>query len=133
MWIARYLTTRSPGPPGEALWVTLRSPARPLTYFGLRQVLERANAKMGTNLTWHDFRHTFAHRLLADERMTLTDTQMLLRHRHITTVQAYAAARLDELVASLYRHLTRPAPAPPAPAPGFAAADLQALFSGMGL
>lgn len=133
VWIARYLSGQPVEMPEAALWVTRRAPHTPLTYFGLRQVLERANAALDTNLTWHDFRHTFAHRLLADERMTLTDTQMLLRHRHVTTVQAYATSRLEELVSSLHRHLTRPEPVPPMPGPGFAAADLHVLFPGMGL
>lgn len=138
VWIARYLAGRpSPaGGPGwgeHPLWMTLSEPPRPLTYFTLRQVLERANSKLGTNLTWHDFRHTFAHRLLSDERMALTDVQMLLRHRNLDTLQAYSAARLDELVASLHRHLARPAPPEDRPAPGYAASDLNTLFPGVRL
>lgn len=138
VWIARYLAghVRSgfdAGMGDQPLWMTFGNPPRPLTYFTLRQVLERANAKLGANLTWHDFRHTFAHRLLADERMTLTDVQMLLRHRNMDTLQAYSAARLDELVASLHRHLSRPAPAAARPAPGYAASDLHTLFPGVTL
>ncbi|HBX82642.1 MAG TPA: recombinase XerD, partial [Propionibacteriaceae bacterium] len=58
--------------------LTLRPPHQPLNYFALRQILERANARLGTNYTWHDFRHTFSHRILADDRMTLTDAQALM-------------------------------------------------------
>ncbi|AKT50807.1 hypothetical protein ADJ73_04885 [Arsenicicoccus sp. oral taxon 190] len=65
--------------------------------------------------------------------MTLTDVQMLLRHRNMDTLQAYSAARLDELVASLHRHLSRPAPAAARPAPGYAASDLHTLFPGVTL
>lgn len=134
VWIARYLASRPQAPlPGEPLWLGLRAPSRPLTYFGLRQDLERANAKLGTNLSWHDFRHTFSHRILADEAMTLSDAQALMRHRSLATLETYATARLDELVSALHRHLAKPAPPEPTPGPGFAAEDLGVLFPGMTL
>lgn len=133
VWIGRYLTDLPDPVAGGPLWRTLRPPHSGLTYFGLRQVLERVNAKLETNLTWHDFRHTFAHRLLADQRLSLVDVQMLLRHRNLSTLQAYAATRLDELVASLHRHLAQPPPPPPAATvgPQFAAADMRVLFPNM--
>lgn len=40
------------------LWWTLRRPVRPLAYSALRQVLNRANATLGSNITFHDLRHT---------------------------------------------------------------------------
>ena len=131
--VSRYLTTRPAGPADEPLWLTLRPPARPLTYFALRQVLERANRRLGTNITWHDFRHTFAHRLLADENLSLTDVQSLLRHRNLSTVADYAATRLEELVSRLHAHLARPPAPPPTAAAGYDPRELAVLFPSLPL
>jgi len=131
--VGRYLTTRAMGRADEALWLTLRAPARPLTYFALRQVLERANQQLDTNITWHDLRHTFAHRLLADEDLSLTDVQALLRHRNVSTVATYAATRLEELVNRLHAHLARPPAPPPAAAAGYDPGDLALLFPNLPL
>lgn len=60
LWIARYLAERPVGPPEEPVWMTLRGSRRPLTYWAMRQILERSNALLGANVTMHDFRHTFA-------------------------------------------------------------------------
>ena len=131
--VGRYLASRTPGPLHEPLWLTLRPPDRPLTYMALRQVLERANRQLGTNITWHDLRHTFAHRLLADEDLSLTDVQSLLRHRNLSTVADYAATRLEELVSRLQAHHARsPVPAPTA-AVGYDAGELAVLFPSLPL
>lgn len=133
VWIARYLASR-PGDGTEGpLWLTLRSPHPPMDYFALRQVLERANRRLGTNYTWHDFRHTFSHRILADDRMTLTDAQALMRHRHLETLNHYSAARLDELVSALHRHLVAPPPQLPKTSIRYDDADLTVLFPGLQL
>lgn len=131
--VGRYLAGRSSGPLDEPLWLTLRPPARPLTYMALRQVLERANRQLGTNITWHDFRHTFAHRLLADEDMSLTDVQSLLRHRNLSTVADYAAIRLEELVSRLHAHHSRPPAPPPTAAAGYDPSELAVLFPSLPL
>lgn len=133
VWISRYLTARPPGPPEEALWMTLRRPSRPLTYFGLRQVLERANAELKLNLTWHDFRHTFSGRLLSDDGLSLTDVQELMRHRNLSTLAPYATSRLEELVNRLHQHVNRPATPAPTAAVGYDRDDLQVLFPGLAL
>lgn len=133
VWISRYLTSREPGPPESALWMTLRRPTRPLTYFGLRQVLERANAELDLNLTWHDFRHTFSERLLRDDQLSLTDVQELMRHRNLSTLAPYATSRLEELVSRLHQHLSRPPTPPPVAAVGYDTEDLQVLFPGLAL
>ena len=130
--VGRYLATLPPGSPQDPVWLTVRRPVRPLTYFALRQVMERVNTELGSNITWHDFRHTFAHRLLADDRLSLTDVQALMRHRSLTTLTDYSAVRLEELVTRLHEHLSRPAP-PPTPAVGYEQADLQVLFPGLAL
>lgn len=128
VWIARYLATRPPGPPEEPLWWTLREPSRPLGYMALRQVLERANERLGTNLTLHDLRHTFTHRLLDDDRLSLTDVQELTRHRSLNGLAQYSASRLDELVRHLHTHLSRPPEPAPTVGPGYSRDDLKVLF-----
>lgn len=135
--IGRYLLTRSRGRPGELLWLTRRQPARPLTYFALRQVLERANAELGANISWHDLRHTFTARLLADEQVSLTDTQLLMRHRNLATLAAYSTTRVEELAARLAAHAQTGAGAEAAATvalradDGYDLADLQVLFPGL--
>lgn len=131
VWIARYMATRLLDTDDGPLWLTLRPPHQPLDYFALRQVLERANKRLGTNYTWHDFRHTFSHRILADERMTLTDAQALMRHRNLDTLKAYSTARLDELVTALHRHLSKPPPSPPRASVAYDASDIAVLFPGL--
>lgn len=131
VWIARYLATRPVYAADGPLWLTLRPPHVPMDYFALRQVLERANRRLGTNYTWHDFRHTFSLRILADDRMTLTDAQALMRHRHLDTLNNYAAARLDELVTALHRHLATPPPEPPRTTIRYDVDDLAVLFPGL--
>jgi hypothetical protein len=39
-----------------------------LTYAALRRTLQRANARLGTNWTLHDLRHTAAMRMAAARR-----------------------------------------------------------------
>lgn len=128
--VGRYLATQARTSPDAAVWTTLRAPWTPLNYFALRQVLERVNARLGSNVTWHDLRHTFAHRLLADHRLSLTEVQALMRHQSLTTLTDYSAVRLDELVSRLHEHLSRPVP-PPAPAAGYEQRDLEVLFPGV--
>jgi integrase len=67
LWIARYLAERPAGPPQEPVWMTLRGTPRPLSYWAMRPILERTNALLGSNVTMHDFRHTFCMRLAQDE------------------------------------------------------------------
>ena len=63
---------------------------------------------------------------LADDRLSLTDVQTLMRHRSLTTLTDYSAARLDELVTRLHEHLARPAP-PSTVAVGYDQDDMQVL------
>ena len=85
LWIARYLAERPPGPPEQPVWTTLRGTPRPLTYWAMRQVLERTNQIVGSNVTMHDFRHTFCMRLAQDENMTIAEMQELMRHASIAS------------------------------------------------
>lgn len=120
--------TRAPGPVAAGL--------RPLTYAALRAVLVRANDGLGTNYSWHDFRHTAALRMSRDESLSLRDVQTILGHTSLTTTaNVYLVedeARVFERVA---RHLTehrRPAQARPEPIPavGYDPTALSVLLGG---
>jgi integrase/recombinase XerC len=100
-----------PGP-GDAVWWTRRGPLRPLTYTALRALLGRINERIATNVTLHDLRHTLCLRLIEDPNITLVDAQQVMRHRRITTTGGYLRPRIDEVVAKVQEHYTRPKPAP---------------------
>ncbi|MDA8285617.1 MAG: tyrosine-type recombinase/integrase [Actinomycetota bacterium] len=89
------------------LWLTLRRPYRPLNYAAMRAVLGRANASLGTNWTLHDLRHTAAHRMVADPRLSLVDVQWVLGHAHITTTQLYTEPSADDVIARMHEHHRR--------------------------
>lgn len=115
-WLALYLGELTdegvrPGP-DEPLWWTRRHPLRPLTYTALRAVLNRINARIGANITWHDLRHTLCLRLIEDSDVTLVDVQQVMRHRRITTTGSYLRPRIDEVIAKVHEHYTRPKVAP---------------------
>ena len=105
VWLRLY-EQQTRRPDGErALWLTRRSPIRPLTYSAVRRVLQRANATLGTGWTLHDLRHTAAQRMVDDPGLSLTDVQWVLGHEHITTTQIYLRPREDEVVARVQSHL----------------------------
>jgi integrase/recombinase XerC len=115
-WLALYLGELAdeghrPGP-NEPLWWTRRHPFRPLTYTALRAILNRINARIGANITWHDLRHTLCLRLIDDPNVSLVDVQQVMRHRRITTTGGYLRPRPDEVIAKVHEHYTRPKPAP---------------------
>ena len=55
--LGRYLAADGLPSAGEPLWRTRRGEARPMTYWAMRRVLQRANEQLGTNWTLHDARH----------------------------------------------------------------------------
>lgn len=110
-WLAAYLAQRPACDPASPLWVTLRGPERVLTYHALRAILNRINAKLGTNLTLHDFRHTCALRLASDPAVALVDVQTHLRHKHLATTERYLVARPEEVVRAVHQHQQRSDPA----------------------
>jgi integrase len=130
LWLAAYLAeTGARRPAGETgLWWTLRGPPRPLTYWALRQVLGRANERLGSNITFHDLRHTYAMRLMGDPNLFITDVQRLMRHRSINSTQIYARARIDDLVAKMREHYARPEPSTPTRDPAYDPAAMAVLF-----
>lgn len=105
-WLGRYLARERPALQASGpLWLTLRTPHRPLAYQALRAVLLRANDKLGTNLVLHDLRHTCALRLASDPTIPLTDVQAHLRHRHLsTTAQTYLVALPEEVIRRVQAH-----------------------------
>jgi integrase len=108
VYLGRYLDAVGPPPAGTSVWRTLRGQPRPLTYWAMRQVLERANSRLGTNWTLHDLRHTAAARMASDPNMTLPEIQMIMRHAHVTTTQLYTVPRLEDLADKLAEHYGRP-------------------------
>ncbi|MFJ9914714.1 tyrosine-type recombinase/integrase [Actinacidiphila glaucinigra] len=113
----------------EEVWRTLRGPVRPLSYWAMRRVLQRADEKLGTNWTLHDLRHTAAARMASDPRMTLVEVQTVLRHRQLSTTERYLQPRTEELFDKLAEHYARPTPSPRF-AVGYDADDIQAVFGG---
>jgi integrase len=115
-WLALYLGElaqegKRPGA-AEPLWWTRRNPLRPLTYTALRAVLNRINARIGTDVTLHDLRHTLCQRLIEDPNISLVDVQQVMRHRWITTTSGYLRPRVDEVIARVQEHYNRPEPVP---------------------
>lgn len=135
VWISLYLAeghvapVEEPLPADASLWVTLRGPRRPLSYWAMRAVLNRANDQLGANVTLHDLRHTCAARMMADPHMAITDVQAVLRHKSLATTGMYGTVQLDELInRTLEHHARRAAPPPPRPHPAYNTADLAVLF-----
>jgi integrase len=129
VYLAAYLDQAGLPPPGTPVWRTLRGTPRPLTYWAVRQVLERANELLGTNWNLHDLRHTAAARLAADPDITLVEIQTIMRHAHLSTTQLYTQPRLEDLMDKLAAHYARP-PAPPEWSPGYDPEDVRTVFGG---
>ncbi|MEV0650116.1 tyrosine-type recombinase/integrase [Phytomonospora sp. NPDC050363] len=107
-WLAAYLDEA--GVPARGpIWRTRRGTPRPLTYWAVRRILQRAQECFGTNWTLHDFRHTAAQRMARDPALTLVEVQTILRHAHITTTALYTVVGLEDLVDKLAEHYQRPA------------------------
>lgn len=139
VWLRLYLAEVGGGM-RDPLWVTLRNRRRadgamdraPLTYDALRAVVRRANAKLGTNWTMHDLRHTCALRMAADENVSLRDVQTILGHAHLeTTAEIYLVEDERHTVERVAEHLSRlaePRPDPKPVAQGYSAGDLAVIF-----
>jgi site-specific recombinase XerD len=128
VWLALYLAESPPAAEGGPVWWTRQRSPRPLNYHAARAVLLRANSRLGTNWTLHDFRHTAAQRLLADPAFTLVDVQTILRHASVTTTQIYTRPRLEDLVGKVLEHYGRPASPAPSLDPGYDASDVMELL-----
>ncbi|MGH3527747.1 MAG: tyrosine-type recombinase/integrase [Pseudonocardiaceae bacterium] len=126
-YLGSYLATDGLPAAGEPVWRARRGQQRPLTYWAMRRVLQRANHKLGTNWTLHDARHTAATRMAGDERLTLAEVQTILRHAHLDTTGRYLTARVEDMHDKLIEHYRRPRPQPAYPA-GYDPEDIKAVF-----
>lgn len=127
MFLAMYLAQAGTPSPGEPLWRTRRGKQRPLTYWAMRRILQRANERLGTNWSLHDLRHTAATRLANDPVITLTEVRTILRHADINTTSLYTAVRVEDLFDKLQEHYGRPRQATHFAA-GYDPADVMVLF-----
>lgn len=135
VWLRLYFNDIGPMVPNLPVWQTLYrrgGERQPLNYDALRAVLRRANAKLGTNWSMHDFRHTAAKRMVRDPGLSLVDVQAILGHAHLSTTQIYLEADDEEVFARVRRHLAdqekvKHVPVPPV-ADGYSAIDLEVLF-----
>ena len=129
--LAHYLDEGDRRRPGEPVWRTRRGPDRPLSYWALRRILQRADDLLGVNWSWHDCRHTAAARMAASPELTLPEVQAILRHASIHTTSRYLAVRVEELFDKLTEHYNLPRLDKHFPA-GYAADDVAAVFGAGG-
>lgn len=125
--LARYFDQIGTPKSGESIWRTRRGQDRPLSYWALRRVVQRANSYLGTNWTLHDMRHTAATRMANSDRLTLVEVQTILRHADIQTTGRYLTVGVEELFDKLAEHYARPR-VEPSYAPGYDPADIEAVF-----
>ena len=128
-YLGRYLAADGLPAPGRPVWRTRRGQQRPLTYWAMRRILQRANDKLGTNWTLHDARHTAATRMAGDQRLTLPEVQAILRHAHLDTTGRYLTARVEDMHDKLAEHYSRPRPQR-AYAAGYDPEDIKVVFGG---
>ncbi|WP_198165592.1 tyrosine-type recombinase/integrase [Nocardia fusca] len=127
IYLARYFEAEGLPVADEPVFRTLRGESRPVTYWALRRILQRANDRLGTNWTCHDLRHTAATRLVGDPELTLVEVQRILRHANLATVSIYTPVRVEDMFDRLQQHYARPRPQPSYPA-GYAADDVAVVF-----
>lgn len=127
VYLAQYFDQHGTPRLAEPVWRTLRGQPRPLTYWAMRRIIQRANVVLGTNWTLHDLRHTAATRMVNDPNLTLPEVQTILRHRHLSATEQYLQPRVEELHDKLQEHFTRSRPEPTYAA-GYDADDIATVF-----
>jgi integrase len=115
---------------GQPVWRSRRGLPRALTYWAARRILQRANAKLGTNWTLHDARHTAATRMANDPALSLPEVQTVMRHAHLATTQRYLGVNVEDLMAKMQQHYQRPAQPPLLVPIGYAPDDVATVFGG---
>lgn len=113
----------------EPLWITRRGNPRPFDYDAYRAMFNRVNAKLGTDWTPHDLRHTAAVRMLASG-MQERQVMEILGHSSNKTMTKYTRPRVEEIIAAQREARARPKPEPSRLAGEYRAADLRDLFGG---
>ena len=126
-YLALYFDAFGTPGPAERVWRTMRGQPRPLTYWAMRRVMQRANERLGTNWSLHDLRHTAATRMASDPALTLPEVQTIMRHRHLATTEAYLQPRVEELHDKLQEHFRLPRPEP-SYAAGYRPEDIATVF-----
>ncbi|MEH0586830.1 tyrosine-type recombinase/integrase [Streptomyces sp. B21-106] len=127
--LAAYLDAMGMPASHEPVFRTRRGPDKPLTYWAMRRVIQRANDRLGTNWSLHDLRHTAAERMANDPNLTLVEVRAILRHADLATTGRYLHARVEDLFDALQAHYQRPR-LQPAIAPGYDPDDFKAVFGG---
>jgi integrase len=127
--LAAYLDAMGMPAPHEPVFRTRRGPDKPLTYWAMRRVIQRANDRLGTNWSLHDLRHTAAERMANDPNLTLVEVRAILRHADLATTGRYLHARVEDLFDALQAHYQRPR-LQPTVAPGYDPDDFKAVFGG---
>lgn len=125
--LARYLDEAGTPPRDEPVWRTRRGADRPLSYWAMRRIMQRANELLDTNWTLHDLRHTAASRMANGGKLTPVEVQAIMRHANIQTTSRYLTARVEEMFDKLAEHYSTPRPATTYPT-GYAADDIKAVF-----
>ncbi|WP_371606037.1 site-specific integrase [Streptomyces sp. NBC_01213] len=127
--LAAYLDAMGMPAPHDPIFRTRRGPDKPLTYWAMRRVIQRANDRLGTNWSLHDLRHTAAERMANDPNLTLVEVRAILRHADLATTGRYLHARVEDLFDALQAHYQRPR-LQPTIAPGYNPDDFKAVFGG---
>ncbi|MEU5216780.1 site-specific integrase [Streptomyces sp. NPDC020807] len=127
--LAAYLDAMDMPAPHEPVFRTRRGPDKPLTYWAMRRVIQRANEQLKTNWSLHDLRHTAAERMANDPNLTLVEVRTILRHADLATTSRYLHAHVEHLFNALQAHYERPR-TPLSIAPGYDPADFKAVFGG---
>ncbi|MEJ8631989.1 tyrosine-type recombinase/integrase [Streptomyces sp. MS2.AVA.5] len=127
--LAAYIDAMGMPAPHEPVFRTRRGPDKPLTYWAMRRVIQRANDRLGTNWSLHDLRHTAAERMANDPNLTLVEVRAILRHADLATTGRYLHARVEDLFDALQAHYQRPR-LQPTIAPGYDPDDFKAVFGG---
>ncbi|MGH2626331.1 MAG: tyrosine-type recombinase/integrase [Anaerolineales bacterium] len=127
VWLRRYQAESSyVAGLDEPVWVALRGVRRAVGYDAYRAMFARVNARLATNWTPHDLRHTACVRML-DAGMDLHKVQEIMGHAHLSTTERYVRPRLDEIIAAQREAQARPQPRPPVASP-YDQSDLDDLF-----
>lgn len=127
--LAAYLDQAGLPAASEPLWRTRHGTEKPLTYWAMRRILQRANTKLKTNWTLHDLRHTAAQRMANDPNLTISEVRAIMRHTALATTGIYLNTRIEDLFDKLQEHYSRPR-VQRCFAPGYDLDDVKAVFGG---
>lgn len=128
-YLAVYLEEHGLPEATQPVWRARHGSPRPLTYSAMRAVLSRANAKLGTNWTLHDLRHSAAARMAGDPELSIVEIQAVLRHRHLSTTERYTRVRVGELIDKIQQHYAKPKIERHFTS-GYAPEDIETVFGG---